>query len=374
MIKKLHLYIVREFLRFFFLGLLVSSAILLLDQLFYFIDLFLSRSVPFVLILKLFVFLLPNILKLTIPMAVLFGALIAYGRLSEDNEITAMKSAGINYKTLTMPVIILVCALSFFLLILNHFLSPASTSNFKNVFKEIIVKRPFIKLAEKTLNELGEYNLYANKINNKNNTLSSVCVYKFGNENSDELNSEKKGLPQTYRIYAPTATVKSHKNAVQIILHNGYLHNTHPSNMKDMTHITFKIYRLFIPSSTYVNEEFLAEMEMSSPALVRTIKTCRENYLSSTKYEIEFWLRYILAFAPIAFVIVALPIGTMSGKGGKDKGFGISLGVVFIYYMLLILAIDSSKKECVPISLMMWLPNTIIATAGICLLVKMRKK
>jgi lipopolysaccharide export LptBFGC system permease protein LptF len=307
-------------------------------------------------------------------MAVLFGVLIAYGRLSEDNEITAMKSAGINYKTLTMPVIILVCMLSFFLLILNHFLSPASTSGFKNVFKEIIIKRPFVKLAEKTLNGLGEYNLYANKINNKDNTLSDVCIYKFENENSDEIDNETKRLPQTHRIYAPTATVESRKNAVQIILHNGYLHNVHPSNMKDMTHITFKTYRLFIPSSTYVNEEFLAEMGMSSPELIRTIKICKEYYLSSTKYEIEFWLRYILAFAPIAFVIVALPIGTMAGKVRKDIGFGISLGVVFIYYMLLILAIDSSKKEYIPANFMMWLPNTIVAAAGICLLAKMRKK
>ncbi|MFA6613495.1 MAG: LptF/LptG family permease, partial [Endomicrobiia bacterium] len=98
MIKILHRYIVKEFVSSFIFGLTVFSAILLLDQIFQLIDLFLSKGVGFFLIFQLFILIIPNILSLTIPMAILFGVLLSYGRLCEDNEITVMKATGINYK------------------------------------------------------------------------------------------------------------------------------------------------------------------------------------------------------------------------------------------------------------------------------------
>ena len=99
MIKKLHIYIIKEFCGSFLFGLTVFSMLLLLDQVFQLVDLFLSKGVALWLVIKLFIFILPNILTLAVPMAVLFGVLIAYGRFSEDNEITAMKATGSDYNT-----------------------------------------------------------------------------------------------------------------------------------------------------------------------------------------------------------------------------------------------------------------------------------
>jgi len=88
---------------------MVFTIILILNLIFDLINLFLSKGISFFIILKLFTFYIPNILTVSIPTAVLFATMLAYGRLSADNEITVMKSSGIDYKTLTMPIIILVC-------------------------------------------------------------------------------------------------------------------------------------------------------------------------------------------------------------------------------------------------------------------------
>ena len=158
-IKKLHAYIIKEFFWSFLLGVLISSLLLILDVVFGLISTFLSKGVAFFLILKLFACYLPNILTVAIPMAVLFGILLAYGRLSSDNEITAMKSSGLDYKTLTIPVTICVCVVSFLLLLFNHFLAPTINARYKSLTEEIMTKRPLVKFNEKSITQIGEYHI-----------------------------------------------------------------------------------------------------------------------------------------------------------------------------------------------------------------------
>jgi lipopolysaccharide export system permease protein len=307
----------------------------------------------------------------TIPMATLLGILISYGRLSEDNEITAMKSSGINYKTLTTPIIALVYVIFISLLFCNHFMVPSATSNFRNLYKEIIIKKPLSKLTEKTINKIGGYSLYANKVNHKNNTLSEVSIYKFDNKND---NDSKDVLTKAYSIYASLAILKSYPNAIKITLYNGYLSHVHPSDINSMTYITFKSYCFFITLYNEVKDDNLLILGMSSPEIIKTIKICKELNIPFNKYEIELWIRWTFAFASVAFAFIALPIGIMAGKNGRSTGFGISLGIILIYYMLTMLVIDLSKKSYIPTSLIMWLPNIIVTTLGIYLFTKMRRK
>ena len=381
MIKKLHLYIIKESLGYFLFGVAVFFVLLILDYVFDLVDLFLSKGVALFTILKLFIFAIPNILTLAIPMAVLFGVLIAYGRLSEDNEIMAMKSSGINYKTLSLPVIIFICTTSFFLLFFNHFLAPAVNSNFRNLYQEILTKRPLVRFTEKTIIELGEHRLYANKVNRKNNILYEVSIYKFENKDNYDVyenDDNKSFLPQNsdkaWRTAASSAKVKSYQNGIHVSLYNGYWQKADPSHINNMIHMTFKSYCFFIPFDDIIKERAITVSELSSPKLLETIRACKKQNIPFTVCEIEFWIRWIYALAPIAFVLIALPLGIMAGKGGKTISLGMSLCVILVYYMLLILALNLSEKKYAPASLIMWLPNAVVTTAGICLFIKMIKK
>jgi lipopolysaccharide export LptBFGC system permease protein LptF len=384
MIKKIHLYIIKEFFGFFLFGVTVFSTFFILDYVFDLADLLLSKGVSLFLVLKLFALALPNILRLAIPMAVLFGILIAYGKLSENNEITAMKSSGMNYKTLSLPIIILVCLISFFLLFFNHFLSPVLNSNFRNLYQEILTKRPLIKFTEKTIAKLGEYRLYTNKIDRKNNTLYEVNIYKLENKDNycygyDDEKNDKKGFflqnnSKTWRMAASSAKVKFYQNGTQFFVYDGHWQKANLSDINNMTHMTFKSYCFFLPLTEIIKERTLSISEMSSPEILKTIKNCKEQNILFTAGEIEFWIRWIYAISPIAFMLIGLPIGIMAGKGGKTIGFGMSLGIILVYYSLLILALTLSEKEYAPANLIMWLPNVTVATAGFCLFIKMVKK
>jgi lipopolysaccharide export LptBFGC system permease protein LptF len=376
MIKKLHFYIIREFFATFGFGLAVFSTLLILDQIFNLIDLFLSKGVAFFLVVKLFAFILPNILMLAIPMASLFGVLIAYGRLSEDNEITAMKANGTDYATLSLPVVITVCAISVFLLFFNHFWSPKMHTDFRNLYEEILIKRPLVTFAEKSIVNLGEYRIYADKVDNSDNSLAGVSIYKFDEDkkqtgkNSTNLQNQN----ASWRIAASSASVKVYPSGAKLILYNGYWQIANPSDINKMTHMTFRSYSFFIPLGEAARGHTSSLREMPSPEILKTIKEYKEKNFPSSVYEIEFWMRWIFAIAPISFVLIALPIGIMSGKGGKTIGFGMSLGVILVYYMLLIISMNLAERNYAPAFLIMWLPNAVTAAAGLFLFTKTVKR
>lgn len=375
MIKKLHLYIIKEFLGSFLFGLVVFSMLLILDQVFQLVDLFLSKGVPFFLVVKLLALILPNILTLAIPMGVLFGILISYGRLSEDNEITAMKANSIDYKTLSVPIIVFICLISFFLIFFNHFLSPAMHKDFRNLYEDIIKKRPLVKFDEKTIMDLGDYQIYADKVNSTKNTLTGVSIYKFDTNNENKAPAKNlKEQQGTWRISAASGDVKVYSNGVQLILYNGYWQKAHPSNINNMIHMTFQKYNFFISMEQEMSGQSSSVMEMSSPEIKKKINEHKNLSLPYHAYAREYWQRWIFALAPIAFVLIAIPIGIMSGKGGKAIGFGISLGVLLLYYVILLVVWNLSEKGLAPTGIVMWFPNITVSALGIYLFSKMVKR
>jgi lipopolysaccharide export system permease protein len=379
MIKKLHFYIIKEFLHSFIFGIVVFSFLLILNFVFELMDLLIEKGVSVWIVVKMFTFYLPNVLILSIPMAVLFGVLLSYGRMSSDNEVTAMKAAGFDYKTITMPIIIFVLNISFFLVFFNHFLAPKLNSNLKVYFEQVITKRSLVKFNEKSITKLGDYRIYCNKVDNAKNTLIGVSIYKF--ENDYAANNKKTVLPQndkggTWRITASSATVKAYVTGAQLTLYKGYWQKVSPSDMTNMTLATFKTCSIFIPLGNTIKGYNIGPSVLSSPKLIETIKQYKKQKLEFMPYLRDYWIRWIFAVTPIVFIIIALPIGIgiRTDKGSKALGFGLSLGIVIIYYILFVISINLGEKEYVPLGIIIWLPNFAIGGVGLYLFGKMVKK
>ena len=372
MIKILHKYILKEFIGAFTFGLIIFSVVLLLDQIFQLIDLFLSKGVSFFLISQLFVLIIPNILSLTIPMAILFGALLSYGRFSEDNEITVMKATGITYKTLSMPIVIFVVFISLGLVYFNHYLSPSTYKYFRTLYKKILTEAPLAKFNAKTITEVGHYKIYAHEVDSKKNTLTGINIYKF--EKIENKNKDKQTDHIPWRIAASYGTIGVDKDIVVLNLYDGYWQRTDPNELGCMIHMNFKKYKFTIPINSNMNFSDTSLRELNSKQIRKKIKDFSINNLEKNIYTNEYWLRWTVALAPIVFVLIAIPIGIMAGKGGKAIGFGMSLVVIFIYYLFLVISMNVGEKGYIPSCYIMWLPNFILAIVGTILFKKMLEK
>src|SRR5260370_41647797 len=102
--RLLDRYILREMVAPTSLGVLVFTFILLIDQIPRLLALLVSRSADFSTIVRVFLNLLPSILAVTVPMALLFGVLLAFGRLASDSEIVALRAVGVSPLRLLGPV------------------------------------------------------------------------------------------------------------------------------------------------------------------------------------------------------------------------------------------------------------------------------
>src|SRR5262249_34990007 len=102
--KILHRYLFREILVPFALGLGIFTFVLLLARLLKLVELLVNRGVPAAQVAQVFLLLLPAFLEVTVPMAMLLAILVAFGRLSADTEITAMRSSGVSLYQLIPPV------------------------------------------------------------------------------------------------------------------------------------------------------------------------------------------------------------------------------------------------------------------------------
>ncbi len=353
--KIIHKYVIREFVETFIFGLAVFSIILLLDQIFQLINLFLSKGVPFFTVFKLFLLVYPNILSLAVPMAVLFGILLAYGRLSEDNEITALRSTGIHYVSFTGPVVILIAVLSIFLIFFNQFLSPMAHKNFRQLYQEVLSQRPMIRFEEKTITNVGEYRFYADRVEKNTGFLRGVNIYKFANQEA--------GAP--FRISAASAKVFVNPVGVVFELYNGHWQKTNPAKPDTLVDLDFVKYDFTIAFGGKIIPFSQSLREMTSPELRKEILDYKARKLPISFFENEFWLRWVLALAPLAFALVAVPLGLITERGGKSLGFGLSLGVILVYYILLVSALNLGEKDILPAKFVLWAPNIAMIAASI---------
>src|SRR3982751_5604403 len=135
--KILTRYILKEMVGPTALGFSFYTFLILMRQLFDFAGMIIKRSLPAATVGKLLVLSLPHIVVLTVPMSLLFGILIAIGRLSSDSELIAMRALGISMRQIYRPVFIFSFLVFLLNLYLMNFVQPRGNAQLQNLKAEI---------------------------------------------------------------------------------------------------------------------------------------------------------------------------------------------------------------------------------------------
>jgi lipopolysaccharide export LptBFGC system permease protein LptF len=156
-------------------------------------------------------------------------------------------------------------------------------------------------------------------------------------------------------------------------LFSGYWQKPDPSKPEDLVHMNFLYYQFIIPIGGDMMPFSQSLREMTAAEMRVEIKNYRLKKLPVTFLETEYWLRWALALAPFVFAVCGIPLGVVSERGGKSIGFGMSLVVLFVYYFMLVAALNISEKGYLDPSIAMWLPDFVIFACGIFLWKNMLK-
>jgi lipopolysaccharide export system permease protein len=140
----------------FAFGFFVITFLLMIDILYKYIDLFVSKGVPFTIATKVLALSLGHTFALSVPMAVLIAILMSVGQLAADHEITAMKASGISLWAVLAPLLLGAGGIALGLTAYNHFVFPESNHTLANLLYDIGRKKPMLEIREQMFTDLSD--------------------------------------------------------------------------------------------------------------------------------------------------------------------------------------------------------------------------
>ena len=256
-------YLFREISSPFLISLLIITFILFINFLLRAIDRFLGKGLEISIILEYLFLNLAWIIALSIPMAMLLATLTTFGRLSEDNEINALRSSGISFLSIINPPLIFGFSIAILLIIFNNFVLPEMNFKARLLSGDIYRKRPDINIEPGVfLDNIPNYNMIIS--DKKDSTMINVRIFSKG-----------KTLSQT-SIYAKTGNLSTLSNAFLLTLNNGEIHEIENKDYINYRRILFDTHRILIPADDILlnrrDSSNRTDREMTIPMIVEKIK------------------------------------------------------------------------------------------------------
>jgi lipopolysaccharide export system permease protein len=161
--------------------------LLLMQFLILYIDRLIGKGLPLGIIVELILTNLAYMVVLAAPMAVLVASLMAFGKFTELNELTALRAAGINPIHTINPVLVAATILSFFLIWFSNDVLPDSNQRARSLFLDIRTKKPGFDLKENEFYDgIEGYIFLVKNITNESDSLNNVTLFQEASSTRDE--------------------------------------------------------------------------------------------------------------------------------------------------------------------------------------------
>jgi len=263
-VRILRSYILRLHLVPFVLGFGVVTFILVMDVLFDYLDLVLNRGVAVGIVLQLFLLSLGYIIALSAPCAVLVAVLMTFGRLSQDNEITALRASGVHLGSILVGPLVAAAILAGFLTFFNDRILPETNHAFANLLIDIGRMRPTVKLQEGVfITDFPGYDMLVQSVNGRTNEMKGITIYQLNPGGPPTTILAKRGF-LSYTRDGHTAVLE---------LHDGEIHDipTDEGGTRKYRRLMFKTHIINIAGAGAILERSVrtqrSDREMSARAL-----------------------------------------------------------------------------------------------------------
>ena len=185
--KKVHLLVLKAFLRPFIVTFFIVMFILLMLFLFKYIDDLIGKGFEWYVILELLVYASATHVAMALPLAILLSSIMTFGSLGENYELVAIKSAGISLQKAMMPLIIVVCMLSLAAFLFSDYWLPKANLKMGSLLYDVRNQKAAFLINEGIFNtSIPGYAIRVQK-KDPDQTLHDVLIYER-NTSSGNIN------------------------------------------------------------------------------------------------------------------------------------------------------------------------------------------
>jgi LPS export ABC transporter permease LptG/LPS export ABC transporter permease LptF len=314
-------------------------------------------------VFEIFLFTLPNTFIVTIPMAVLVGVLLGLSRLAADSEITAMRAAGIGVWTF-VRVVSAVAILAWVVSLVNSlYLAPKATAALLESENLLKNQQASFEVQPRVFYEdFKNYVLYVQDVRASAGAAQWQRI--FLADVSDPV------APKV--TTAEQATVVNGGDQTIIMrLRDGTEHelvNTSGAGQYQVSTFTESELPLAVGAQ---DDPHIGRSDTPILAMSNRQLFARARAPGGRWYMIELNKRFAYPAACIVLMLIGVPLGMSSRRGGKSAGFVLSIALVFIYYFLFSTGVALAREGKVPVVAGVWSANILFALLSLLLLRRM---
>jgi len=197
-----------------------------------YIDDLIGKGLEWTIIIEIAFYIIPTLVPLALPLAILLSSLMAFGKLGETYELTALKSSGISLYKIMRPLFITICIISIGAFFFSNHVIPYSNMKFKTLLYDIMNKKLALNIREGIFfNDIEGYSIKVNHKDNEGGILKDLLIY----DHSEKMGNTKVIKAEHGRMYT------SNKNRyLYLELFNGYSYEeVDPKNPKKRVDLPF---------------------------------------------------------------------------------------------------------------------------------------
>tara|TARA_Y100001949_G_scaffold49146_1_gene40983 strand:+ start:14924 stop:16258 length:1335 start_codon:yes stop_codon:yes gene_type:complete len=261
--NTLNKYLFKQSLVPFLLSVAVITTVLFLQFLIRAVDRFLGKGLDVITIFEYLFLNMAWIIALSVPMSLLISSVMTFGRMSQQNEITALKSAGVNLLNIIKPSLWFGLFVAILLCIFNNFVLPEMNYNARLLAKDIYQKKPELTIEPGYfVDMIPQYTIIVKELDGKD--FKDVRI--FSKNDSSEQTT----------IYANSGKLNSNGNIITIDLKSGEIHEIDLTDYDYYRKIKFDTHQIVISLDDLLlnrtSEANRTDREMKVPQMIREIQ------------------------------------------------------------------------------------------------------
>lgn len=357
--RQLDRYILKQFFHSLFFAVIAFSIVFVIVDLVENLDRFIDRDVPILIVSQYYLFYIPYIVVLIIPIAMLLACLFSVGQLARNNELSAMQTSGISLYRIAIPLLILGFLVSGFMIFFAEYvMPPASESKFR-------IKREYVdKISDKIFAQNSNINIlqsnwektYISHFDGPKNLAKDVTIQSY------EAGKLKARTDAKRMVWADDHWVLENGIHREFIRGSELVEPFDSLPLKDFP---------FDPRDLQKVQKKPDEMNFSE--LKSFIRQVERNGGNVQSWLVDLHMKIAFPFASLVIVLFGIPLAAMQKRSGKALGFGISVGVCFLFFGLVKIFQTLGYNGILHPFIAAWASIIIIALLGVILLIKAKK-
>jgi lipopolysaccharide export system permease protein len=366
--KLLDRYIIRQFVVSVIVAIIGFVVIFIAIDLMEKLDKFLDRGVPAMVVVEYYVNFTPQMIALVLPIAMLLGCLFSAGKMSQNSEIVATRSAGMSLYRFMAPFVIVAVIISSAAIYFNGWIMPRANAKLLSIRRSFGMEQQIggTDFNMHVQNAPGEI-LVVQDFAITQGRAERVGLYYFDPQHLTHLyrridarqmlwDSTKKSwklVDGVERIFG--------KDSTEEILH-------HLTEKESVIHLSFTP-RDLVDQKLQTNET----SEITNTDFRRRIELAQSAGKDTARDEVDYQAKYALAFASLIVVLFGVPFASQKKRGGLAIQFAVAIGIAFVYLAFTKVSFTFGYTGQINPILTAWMANGLFLLLAIGVMLKVQK-